>query len=55
MGISIGCQVLCRVVDSLFGDVKYSYVFNFMDDSQSPEDHLTHLREVFKRLGGAGP
>jgi hypothetical protein len=32
MGIRIGCQVLCRVVDSLFGDVRYQYVFNFMGD-----------------------
>jgi hypothetical protein len=58
MGISIGCQVLCRVVDSLFGDVKYHYVFNFMDDlvvySESLEEHLIHLREVFKRLESAG-
>jgi hypothetical protein len=57
MGISIGCQVLCRVVDSLFGDVKYRYVFNFMDDlvvySESLEEHLLHLREVFKRLESA--
>jgi hypothetical protein len=57
MGISIGCQVLCRVVDSLFGDVKYHYVFNFMDDlvvhSESLEEHLLHLREVFKRLESA--
>jgi hypothetical protein len=31
MGISVGCQVLSRVVDSLFGDLKHSYVYNFMD------------------------
>jgi hypothetical protein len=51
MGISIGCQVLSRVVDSLFGDLKLSYVHKFMDDllvySRSMEEHLGHLREVF--------
>jgi hypothetical protein len=32
MGISVGCQVLSRVVDSLFGDLKHKFVYNFMDD-----------------------
>jgi hypothetical protein len=32
MGISIGCQALPRLVDSLLGDIKYEYVYNFMDD-----------------------
>jgi hypothetical protein len=58
MGISVGCQVLSRVVDSLFGDLKHSYVYNFMDDlvmySRSMEEHLGHLREVFHRLEKAG-
>jgi hypothetical protein len=58
MGISVACQVLSRVVDSLFGDLKHSYVYNFMDDllvySRSMEEHLGHLREVFHRLEKAG-
>lgn len=58
MGISVGCQVLSRVVDSLFGDLKHAYVYNFMDDlvvySRSLEEHLDHLREVFRRLEKAG-
>jgi hypothetical protein len=58
MGISVGCQVLLRVVDSLFGDLKHKYVYNFMDDllvySRSMEEHLTHLREVSGRLERAG-
>jgi hypothetical protein len=58
MGISVGCQVLSRVVDSLFGDLKNTYVYNFMDDlvvySSSLEEHLEHLREVFRRLKKAG-
>ena len=31
MGISVGCQELSRVVDSLFSDFKGKYVFNYMD------------------------
>jgi hypothetical protein len=58
MGISIGCQVLSRVVDSLFGDLKGKFVYNFMDDlvvySSSSEEHLAHLRKIFARLEKAG-
>jgi hypothetical protein len=50
----VGCQVLSRVVDSLFGDLKHKYVYNFVDDlvvySSSMEEHLIHLAEVFDRL-----
>jgi hypothetical protein len=58
MGISAGCQVLSRVVDSLFGDLKHQYVCNSMDDllvySHTVEDHLAHLEEVFRRLEKVG-
>jgi hypothetical protein len=58
MGISVGCQVLSRVVYFLYGDLKHLYVYNFMDDlllySRSMEEHLGHLREVFYRLEKAG-
>jgi hypothetical protein len=58
MAVSVGCQVLSRVVDSLFGDLKHKYVYNFMDDllvySLSMEEHLGHLKEVFHRLEKAG-
>jgi hypothetical protein len=58
MGISVGCQVLSRVVDTLFGDLKQKFVYNFMDDlvvySRSLTEHLGHLAEVFKRLEKAG-
>jgi hypothetical protein len=51
MGISVGCQVLSRVIDSLFRDLKHKYVYNFMDDllvySRFMEEHLGHLKEVF--------
>ena len=58
MGISVGCQVLSRVVDSLFSDLKYQYIYNFMDDlvvySATMEEHVEHLKEVFRRLQKAG-
>jgi hypothetical protein len=58
MGISVGCQVLSRVVDSLFGDLKHQFVYNFMDDlvvySRSYAEHLGHLKEIFTRLERAG-
>jgi hypothetical protein len=58
MGISVECQVLSRVVDSLFGDLKHQYVNNFMDDlvvySSTMEEHLDHQKEVFRRLEKAG-
>jgi hypothetical protein len=45
-------------VDSLFGDLKHKYVYNFMDDllvySSTIEEHLEHLKEVFSRLVKAG-
>jgi hypothetical protein len=58
MGISVGCQMLSRVVNSLFGDLKHQSVYNFMDDlvvySPSYAEHLEHLREIFTRLERAG-
>ena len=58
MGISVGCQVLSRVIDTLFGDLKQKFVCSFMDDlvvySNSLNEHLRHLAEVFTRLERAG-
>jgi hypothetical protein len=58
MGISVGCQVLSPVVDSLFGDLKHKFVYNFMDDlvvySGSFPEHLEHLKEIFAKLANAG-
>jgi hypothetical protein len=58
MGIRLGCQVLSRVVDSLFGDLKHKFVYNFMDDlvvySGSFDEHLRHLKKFFMRLEKAG-
>jgi hypothetical protein len=47
MDISVGCQVLSRFVNFLFGDLKHAYVYNLMDDlvvySRYTEEHLDHL------------
>jgi hypothetical protein len=55
---SVGCPVLSRVVDSLFGDLKHKYVYNFMDNlvvySKSMEEHLIPFAEVFGRIQKAG-
>jgi hypothetical protein len=54
MGISVGCQVLCRVVDSLFGNIKQKFVYNFMDDLvvyfQNLDEDLEYLKEVLDWL-----
>jgi hypothetical protein len=54
MGISVGCQVLSRVVNSLFGDIKQRYDYNFMDDlvvySENIKEHAEHLKQIFQRL-----
>jgi len=58
MGISVGSQALSGVVDELFADLKGRCVFNFLDDlvvySSSPEEHVTHVREVLSRLQRSG-
>jgi hypothetical protein len=54
MGISVGYQVLSKVVDTLFGNFKPKFVYNFINDmvvySRSLPEHLGNLAEVFKRL-----
>jgi hypothetical protein len=58
MEISVGCQVLSRVIDTLLGGIKHKFVYNFMDDlvvySGSFAEHLEHFREIFARLAKAG-
>jgi hypothetical protein len=58
MRISVGFQVLSRVIDRLFGDLKLKCVFNYADDllvySRSIEDHVTDLRKGLGRLQRAG-
>jgi hypothetical protein len=57
-GIATGAQVLTRLLDQVFSDVKFKFVFHYLDDlviySDSFEEHIGHLREVFRRLRNAG-
>jgi hypothetical protein len=57
-GIATGAQVLTRLLDQVFSDVKFKFVFHYLDDlviySNSFQEHLQHLREVFTRLRKAG-
>lgn len=58
-GISTGSQVLTRLIDKIFGDIKYKNIFNFFDDlvvysNGSFGDHLDKLRDVLARLQRAG-
>ena len=58
MGITVGSQGFCRVIDELFADLKGRYFFNFDDDlvvySPSVALHSAHLREVLRRFQAAG-
>lgn len=57
-GLATGAAVLSRLLDSVLGDVKFQYVYNYLDDvvvySKTFEEHMVHLGEVFKRLKDAG-
>lgn len=56
-GIAVGAQVLTRLLDSIFSDIKFKYVFHYLDDliiySETYQEHLRHIREVFDRLRAA--
>lgn len=57
-GLATGAQTLTRLVDAIFHDLKFRYVFNYLDDllvfSESWDEHVSHIEEVLKRLKSAG-
>lgn len=57
-GLSTGAAVLSRLLDMVLGDVKFKFVYNYLDDvviySRSFGEHLEHIRTVLDRLAGAG-
>jgi hypothetical protein len=57
-GLAAGAQVLTRLLDKFFSDVKFQYVYHYLDDlviySENFDDHVRHIREVLSRLKEAG-
>lgn len=57
-GLATGAAVLSQLMDAVLSDIKYKFVFHYLDDlviySDSVHEHIQHLREVFSRLRKAG-
>lgn len=58
-GLASGSMVLTSLIDKIFGDIKFRYIYNFFDDlcvfsDGSFEDHLEKVEEVLHRLSRAG-
>ena len=57
-GISQGSSVCSRLLEKIFHDIKFKFVYHYLDDiviySESMDQHLHHLREVLSRLKKAG-
>ena len=57
-GLATGAQVLSRLLDRVFQDIKFEFVYHYLDDvaiySESFEEHLEHIRLVLERLRQAG-
>jgi len=57
-GLATGVQVLTRLLDRVFQDLKFKFVYHYLDDvvvySESFEQHLVHIKKVLDRLRSAG-
>jgi len=57
-GLSNALAIFQRVIDMILGGLKWKSCLEYLDDiivfSQSEEEHVEHLREVFAALRGAG-
>jgi len=49
-GLATGTQVLSRLLDRVFQDIKFEFIYHYLDDvviySESFEEHLEHIRLV---------
>jgi hypothetical protein len=57
-GIATGAQVLTRLLDMIFHDVKFKFIYHYLDDlviySEDFDQHLQHVSQVLSRLRKAG-
>jgi hypothetical protein len=57
-GIATSAQVLTRLLDMIFHDVKFRFIYHYLDDmviySENFDQHLDHIAEVLSRLHEAG-
>jgi hypothetical protein len=56
-GLATGAQVLSRPLYRVFQDIKFEFVYHYLDDvvySKDFEENLKHVNTVFERLTKAG-
>jgi hypothetical protein len=57
-GLATGTQVLSRLLDRVFQNIKFEFVYHYLDDvvidSESFEAHLEHICLVLNRHRQAG-
>ena len=57
-GLATGAQVLTRLLDRVFGDVKFNLVYHFLDElvvySEDFDSHIKHIGIVLDLLRSAG-